>query len=163
LPDDVKARRGELTADSLQLAASVGYGIRNTPERLAVSRKPIANSVETMLTADSSRLAAYRPDKDRIRFVEGTASRSRQTADSGTHSTRRFRFPDSDLWSANPGAAILPPSGRGMTSAERGTRGDKRNPQTAYRWTSHHSSLFIAHSSSGCVAVSHSSTSRRTS
>jgi len=39
---DVKARQGELTADSLQLTASVGYGIRNTPERLAVSRKPMA-------------------------------------------------------------------------------------------------------------------------
>jgi len=32
-----------VTADSLQLTASVGYGIRNTPERLAVSRKPIAD------------------------------------------------------------------------------------------------------------------------
>ena len=40
---DVKARQGELTADSLQLTASVGYGIRNTPERLAVSRKPRAD------------------------------------------------------------------------------------------------------------------------
>jgi hypothetical protein len=57
---DVKARQGELTADSLQLTASVGYGIRNTPERLAVSRKPLAGSVETMgMTADSVQLAAY--------------------------------------------------------------------------------------------------------
>jgi len=39
---DVKARRGELTADSLQLTASVGYGMRNTPERLAVSRRSMA-------------------------------------------------------------------------------------------------------------------------
>jgi len=53
---DVKARQGELTADSLQLTASVGYGIRNTPERLAVSRKPMADSVETMMTTDSLRL-----------------------------------------------------------------------------------------------------------
>ena len=50
---DVKAQQGELTADSLQLTASVGYGIRNTPERLAVSRRPIADSVETTMTADS--------------------------------------------------------------------------------------------------------------
>ena len=56
---DVKARQGELTADGLQLTASVGYGIRNTPERLAVSRKPMADSVETMMTADSLQLAAY--------------------------------------------------------------------------------------------------------
>ena len=41
---DVKARQGELTADGLQLTASVGYGIRNTPERVAVSRKPTADS-----------------------------------------------------------------------------------------------------------------------
>jgi hypothetical protein len=38
LRSDVKARQGEPTAHSLQLTASVGYGIRNTPERLAVSR-----------------------------------------------------------------------------------------------------------------------------
>jgi hypothetical protein len=55
LESDVKARRGELTADSLQLTASVGYGIRNAPERLAVSRKPIADSVETTMTADGLR------------------------------------------------------------------------------------------------------------
>jgi hypothetical protein len=77
---DAKARRGELTADSLQLTASVGYGIRNTPERLAVSRKPIADSVETMVTADSLQLTAYGPEKNRIRFVEGTADRLRLTA-----------------------------------------------------------------------------------
>ena len=70
---DVKARQGELTADSLQLTASVGYGLRNTPERLAVRRKPKADSVVTMMTADISRPTAYRPDKDRIRFVECTA------------------------------------------------------------------------------------------
>jgi len=58
---EVKARQGELTADSLQLTASVGYGIRNTPERLAVSRKPIADSVETMMTADSLPLEACGP------------------------------------------------------------------------------------------------------
>jgi hypothetical protein len=58
LRSDVKARQGELTADSLQLTASVGYGIRNTPERLAVSRKPIADPVETMMTADGLRLTA---------------------------------------------------------------------------------------------------------
>jgi hypothetical protein len=69
----VKARQGELTADSLQLTASVGYGIGNAPERLAVSRRPMADSVETMKTADSLRPTAYRPDKDRIRFVECTA------------------------------------------------------------------------------------------
>jgi hypothetical protein len=46
------------TADSLQLTVSVGYGIRNTPERLAMSRKPIADSVETMMTADSLWLTA---------------------------------------------------------------------------------------------------------
>ena len=40
---DVKARRGEPTADSLQLAASVRCGIRNTPERLAVNRELIAS------------------------------------------------------------------------------------------------------------------------
>ena len=34
------------------------------------------------MTADSLGLTAYRPDKDRIRFVEGTADRSRRTADS---------------------------------------------------------------------------------
>jgi hypothetical protein len=51
LDDDVKARRGGLTADGLQLTASVGCGIRDTPERLAVSRRPIADSVETMMTA----------------------------------------------------------------------------------------------------------------
>ena len=61
---DVKARRGELTADSLQPRVSVGYGLRNTPERLAVSRKPTADSVETMMTADSLRLTAYGPDED---------------------------------------------------------------------------------------------------
>jgi hypothetical protein len=55
----VKARQGELTADSLQLTASVGYGIRNTPERLAVSRKPIVDSVETKMTADGLRLTAF--------------------------------------------------------------------------------------------------------
>jgi len=55
---DVKARQGELTADSLQLTASVGYGIRNTPEPLAVSRRPIAVSVETMTTVDSLQLSA---------------------------------------------------------------------------------------------------------
>ena len=56
---DTAENPGELTADSLQLTASVGYGIRNTPEPLAVSRKPIADSVETMMTADSLQLAAY--------------------------------------------------------------------------------------------------------
>ena len=58
---DVEARQGELTADSLQLTASVGYGIRNTPERLAVSREPIADSVETMMTADSLQLTTDGP------------------------------------------------------------------------------------------------------
>jgi len=67
--DGVKTRQGELTADSLQLTASVGYGFRNTPERLAVSRKPIADSVETMLTADGLRPTAYSPDKDEMRIV----------------------------------------------------------------------------------------------
>ena len=42
----------------------------------------IAEPVETMMTADGLRLTAYRPDKDRIRFVELTADRSRRTADS---------------------------------------------------------------------------------
>jgi len=37
--------------------------------------------VEMMMTADGLRLTAYRPDKDRIRFVEGTAGSSRRTAD----------------------------------------------------------------------------------
>jgi len=50
---------GTRLADSLQLTASVGYGIRNTPERLAVSRKPIADLVETMMTTDSLQLTAY--------------------------------------------------------------------------------------------------------
>ena len=72
---DVKARQGELTADSLQLTASVGYGIRNTPERLAVSRKPTADSVETtMMTADGLRLTAYGPDGVQIRGIEGTTN-----------------------------------------------------------------------------------------
>jgi hypothetical protein len=62
-----------VTADSLQLAASVGYGIRNTPERLAASRKPTADSVETRMTADSLQLTAYSPDKGRIRFLGRTA------------------------------------------------------------------------------------------
>jgi hypothetical protein len=72
-PSDVKARQGELTADSLRLTASVGYGIRNAPERLAVSRKPIADSVETMMTADSLRLTAHGRDGDEIRIVEVAA------------------------------------------------------------------------------------------
>ena len=71
---DVKARQGELTADGLQLTASVGYGIRNTPERLAVSRKPTADSVETMMTADSLRLTACGPDGVQIRGIEGTTN-----------------------------------------------------------------------------------------
>jgi hypothetical protein len=83
-PSDVKARQGELTADSLQLTASVGYGIRNTPERLAVSRKPIGDSVETTMTADGLRLTAYGPDEDRIRFAECAADGLRPECGSGS-------------------------------------------------------------------------------
>jgi hypothetical protein len=39
---DVEARQGELTADSLQLTASVGCEARDTSEPLAVSRRPMA-------------------------------------------------------------------------------------------------------------------------
>jgi hypothetical protein len=37
-----------------------------------VSRKPIAVSVETMLTADSLQLTAYGPGEDWIRIAEGS-------------------------------------------------------------------------------------------
>ena len=39
--------------------------------------------VATVLTADSLRLTAYRPDKDRMRFVECAADGSRLTACGG--------------------------------------------------------------------------------
>jgi len=71
---DVKARQGELTADSLQLTASVGYGIRNTPERLAVSRRP-------MVLPDALVYELYGLSEDEIRIIEDADSR-RLTADS---------------------------------------------------------------------------------
>jgi hypothetical protein len=88
---DVKARQGELTADSLQPTASVGHGIRNTPERLAVSRRPIAVSVETMMTADSLQLTAYGSDEDEIRIVEGEKSWLPQTTREATRHYRQSR------------------------------------------------------------------------
>jgi hypothetical protein len=59
-------KRGMMSAecDGLRLAASVGCGDRNTPERLAVSRRPMA--VSDALVYESYGLA----EEDR-RIVEG--------------------------------------------------------------------------------------------
>ena len=57
------------TADSLQLTASVEYGIRNTPERLAVSRKPIADSVGTVMTSRQLAAAGWTFDTDAARMA----------------------------------------------------------------------------------------------
>jgi hypothetical protein len=40
---------------------------------MSTGRDGVTELVETMLTADGLRLAAYGPDKDRTRFVKGSA------------------------------------------------------------------------------------------
>jgi hypothetical protein len=80
---DVKARRGKMVeftrrvmsdkrgtmsaeCDSLRLAASDGCSAGNTPELLAVSRKPMALS-------DALAYELYGPTEDGIRIVGGGA------------------------------------------------------------------------------------------